>query len=285
MSSIPKLNNCGSFDADAFNAVNPIVGITVYKNGVMIVHRKSKLQGKIENISNGRRDRQIKMFTPKSMARLVATINATDVCFKSMVTLTYPAIYPKEGRSVKTDLNRFLNLFRRKYETEYLWFLEFQKRGAPHFHILTEFDLITPRFRVDIAEAWVGGISKSNWIEEQAAEIALYKGGTCEYDIISQALSTSFKFTLRRETMELLRSKDGAKRYVTKYAVKEYQKEKPKDYVDVGRYWGCSENTKLSDGVYLEKTEDEIRQFLSTQEHACGDWDVLPTYLFNVDNV
>ena len=70
----------------------------------------------------------------------------TAVIFKTMITLTYPAVWPGNGRLVKKQLRAFLkfavhNLFPRPEDAEriaYLWFLEFQARGAPHIHLLLD---------------------------------------------------------------------------------------------------------------------------------------------------
>jgi hypothetical protein len=273
------------FSPDVFNAVNPVVGVFIYSNGVMEIRRKSKLQGKMEYDKNGRKERDIVRFTPKSMARLVATINATDTDFRTMITLTYPGLFPKNGKHIKADLNRFLNIFRRQYPSEYLWFLEFQKRGAPHFHLLTEHDAITPRMRVAVSEAWVSGIARGDWYRISVAKEALKNTRVCEWDLFRKHLVNAYSFAMRKKTWEMLRSVDGAKRYVTKYAVKEYQKDPPEGFKGVGRFWGCSKNTKLRDGVYVDAEEQELRSFLEEQAHATANWEVLPKYLFSVKNI
>lgn len=53
------------------------------------------------------------------------------------VTLTYPAIYPDDGQKVKTHLDTFLKRLKRAAPSaSAIWRLEYQKRGAPHFHLL-----------------------------------------------------------------------------------------------------------------------------------------------------
>lgn len=56
----------------------------------------------------------------------------------SFSTLTYPAEFPVDGRVCKRHLNLLLTHLRKHYPgVKYVWFLEFQERGAPHFHIFT----------------------------------------------------------------------------------------------------------------------------------------------------
>lgn len=250
----------------------------------MLLKRTSNLQGSY-NDKSGRQDRRIVQFTAKSMAQLIATVNATKIEFSSMVTLTYPNLFPKDGEVVKEDLHRFLTWFKRRYETEYLWFLEFQTRGAPHYHILTQQVNIMPKMRIELAENWLYSLSRANWLVDEAARESVNNKCKCEYKIIADNLSKAFKFCLRKESWEILRDKDGAKKYTTKYAAKEYQKVRPAYYKNVGRYWGCSKAVKLQGGVVIDKTEDEVREFLEQTGHHCKDWEVLPKYLFNVQDI
>lgn len=151
-------------------------------------------------------------FSRKSRERLAFVANNTQADFRAMVTLTYPASYPSDGKTVKAHLNRFLTWARRsKGVTDYLWFIEFQKRGAPHFHILLSSYLP----KVEVAEQWFA-------IVESGDTRHLNAGTRVEY----------------------LRSKDGGARYATKYAYKMTQKTVPPDYRSVGRFWGHSKGVK-----------------------------------------
>lgn len=62
--------------------------------------------------------------------------NVTDTA--SFITLTYGKAYPDQ-KTTKTHLYHFLKRLRREYgNVFYVWVTELQKRGAPHFHILTD---------------------------------------------------------------------------------------------------------------------------------------------------
>ncbi len=268
-------------DSDIFNAVNPVVGIYVYPNGVLKVKRESLIQGKFQ-YENGRKERPIMKFSPKSMARLVATANATTVQFNSMITLTYPIVYPKRGEIIKASMNNFTQMLRDRKYGPFLWFLEFQARGAPHFHILSTQNAISPAMRIRVVETWVTKMCRGDWFFSACAEMA-EKKDVCEWKMMSNIIAKSYWFTLRSETWELMRSKDGARRYATKYATKEYQKTPPKSFEGVGRFWGCSKDVILGEGVYREMDEQKLREYLDATDHSTKSWEILPKFLFGVE--
>jgi len=85
---------------------------------------------------------------------------------------------------------------------------------------------------------------------------------------------------------EYLRSKEGGRRYVAKYASKPYQKEVPSWFRDIGRFWGVSkgvaENRETPE--IIELTEDELREYLREKDHNAANFDVVPKYLWGVSN-
>ena len=64
-----------------------------------------------------------------------------------------------------------------------------------------------------------------------------------------------------------------------KYALKPYQKVVPVQYINVGRFWGCSTNV-IPDKVVsdIDVTDEEIRALLG--DNPIAEWDVLPKYIF-----
>ena len=80
----------------------------------------------------------VKEFTYNSRRRLMRKIAGLlrDV-LPLFVTLTYPEIYPTDSKIYKEHLRRFGIYLRRRYpRAAFIWRLEFQKRGAPHYHLL-----------------------------------------------------------------------------------------------------------------------------------------------------
>ncbi len=110
-----------------------------YPSGSLI--RVSKIPGwePYENAKRGKRGK-IKGYSFKSrMAFLsyVATLDRRGMAPK-FVTLTYPAEYPEQFQQWKEDLNLWAkNHLARTYpNASFIWKLEPQQRGAPHFHLL-----------------------------------------------------------------------------------------------------------------------------------------------------
>lgn len=203
----------------------------------------------------------------KSLIRLMFTMQCTDVEFGSMLTLTYPRAYPSDGNIVKRDVNLMCQRFRRK-EWSYVWFLEFQARGAPHLHFLLSPDVITPKMRADVGIFWTERIAMSDWFTSQ----------TEDEKYLAEVLKM-LKFNCHENTFELLRLEDGAKRYAAKYAAKEKQKAVPEGYVSVGRFWGASRDVK-PDGVEFDVTEGEVEEWLVKNRHPAEAYELVPRYIW-----
>jgi len=78
-------------------------------------------------------------FSKQSRGRLIDITNSLDLRGKAVfLTLTYGGEYPN-AQSAKAHLRAFLERIRRRYPEEKIsaiWRMEFQERGAPHFHIV-----------------------------------------------------------------------------------------------------------------------------------------------------
>jgi hypothetical protein len=180
-------------------------------------------------------------FSRKSRSRLAFVANNTSVEFRSIVTLTYPADFPDDGELVKRHLRNMLMRFRRRYAAiEYLWFIEFQKRGAPHFHILLSTD--------ELNRDWLS----ASWYIICAG---------CDPDPRHLAAGTNWS---------LVRSPGGLRRYAVKYASKLRQKDVPLAYQSVGRFWGHSRGVApkpISDVIILLDPE-ELWELLERWPHV-----------------
>src|SRR5437868_998126 len=79
-------------------------------------------------------------FSPASRLRMKKRLAKLNIkgkyCF--FITLTYPERYIKDMRLSKRDLDVFRKAFAREFDTFVggFWRLEYQKRGAPHYHML-----------------------------------------------------------------------------------------------------------------------------------------------------
>lgn len=93
---------------------------------------------------------------------------------RAMLTLTYPAHFP-DAKKAKGHLRAFLKrLFRRFPRIGILWRMEFQKRGAPHFHLLIQGVFAHSFLRVVAQRAWVGGTRRWGIKHDQPKASFLY---------------------------------------------------------------------------------------------------------------
>lgn len=210
-----------------------VTGVTVYRRDV-VVRR-----------SGGRRNHDppprgtVVQFSYKARQRLAFVAANTSVVFRTMITLTYPNEFPSDGRKVKTDRDNFQRWCRREFgKPFYLWFLEFQRRGAPHIHLLLDWPF--PRLGIDVTA--VRFRVASTW-----------------YRLVGSGDEKHLHAGTRTER---LRSPEGGARYAVKYACKMRQKVVPKGYQNVGRFWGCSRDVIPRPDAILQCTEDDIRGIL-----------------------
>lgn len=86
-------------------------------------------------VGGGRRGRVVG-FSKASRRRLLRKLSRLDDTRPKFITLTYPSEYP-DAQTAKRHLRAFLQRVRRRVpEASAVWRLEFQDRGAPHFHLL-----------------------------------------------------------------------------------------------------------------------------------------------------
>lgn len=130
------------------------------------------------------------------------------------VTLTYPAEYPTPGES-KRDFSNFCKRLKRRFRCAgWIWKLELQSRGAPHYHLLV----------------WgLGSIDKT---------LAEYEVPKMWYEIAGHGDENHLKFHLgllpgSRKCVEPLRSAKGAVFYAAKYMGKDVASSQ-----HAGRWWG-----------------------------------------------
>lgn len=130
-----------------------------------------------------------------------------------MLTLTYPANFPMDGRLVKNHWRRFRQWMIRNGAVTGLWVLEFQKRGAPHFHVFIR----EPLDRQAVSDAWYRVVGSNDPRHHGA--------GT---------------------RIELFRNPPALGSYVMKYAAKMEQKDVPDGFGSVGRFWGTWGNPEIT---------------------------------------
>jgi hypothetical protein len=208
-------------------------GIEIYRNDVVVIRH-----GGPPPPSDCERG-DVTEFSYKSRMRLAFIAANTDVIFDAMITLTYPKKYPSDGAAVKYHFKRLLQQVKRHAEgpISYLWFIEFQRRGAPHFHVLLCGLDVTQENKEWLSKTW--------------------------YRIVD---SQDRKHLLAGTRLERIRKKGGAARYAVKYAYKMRQKVVPEGYRDVGRFWGHSKDVKPEPRRVIECNHDDVLAGLEWME-------------------
>jgi len=222
----------------------PIVGIEIYARDVVVRRRGRAHPGNPVAPERG----TIVELSRKSRSRLAFIANNTPVEFVTMVTLTYPRAWPSDGKTVKRNLRAFLSWCRRRWEkVSYLWFLEFQRRGAPHVHLFL--DAAVPQAAAQ-KKVLFGAVSRS-W-----------------YRIVG---SDDLRHLGAGTRVERIREPDGARRYALKDAYKTRQKRVPVEYQNVGRFWGCSRNVPPAPAEIVPIDESTVRMLLDGWQYAPAD--------------
>lgn len=172
---------------------------------------------------------EIKGFSASAARRLRLLIRNTDDLWTGFVTLTYPghsfswSPSSLDGRKCKKHVHAFCTWLGRK-KIAYVWVLEFQRRGVPHFHFLV-----------------------SGWVDK--AELSRRW-----YEIVG---SNDPRHLASGTQVDACRNPEEAGIYLTKYMAKLEDKDGfqtkavPEGFKSVGRFWGASRC--LSKTVYRMK--------------------------------
>lgn len=177
-------------------------------------------EGDISSFSQSSRRRLIKKMLKLERSRL------SDGLF---VTLTYHREWPTDRKELKRQLNTFLQSLRRRYPgLRYIWRVELQKRGAPHFHLLL--------WR-SAADEWENQEDQHRWL-------------TSTWQRVSGC--TTRAHARHGVDVQRLTSWREALAYTSKYVAKT-------DDVDeaprLGRRWGASESLPCAPSVRLHVNE------------------------------
>jgi hypothetical protein len=178
-------------------------------------------------VKGGGERQACKGFSDNSRRRLIqkmAQWNLNDLS-SFFTTLTYPALYAQDWRIWKRDLDTFFKRLARKYPelVGCCWRVEFQRRGAPHFHLIMVCSKgceNLARFRRQIAEMWC----------EIVADGYKMSGG----DMATYAPEKG-KHLRAGTGVEAVQGRKQLMAYVSKYLAKVDQANAPEEW---GRSWG-----------------------------------------------
>lgn len=216
--------------------------------GVLCTYKSDTAFGKA---AHGRKS-DIEELSVESRKRLAFTASNANCDWKSMITLTYGNEFPQNGKQVKRDLNLFLSTLRYRITgVRYLWFLEFQERGAPHVHILLSNSFEELAFG-HLVEKWI--TLASAYAESDTSEENIRKFNLHRTDGISDFWQNA-------------RSNRGLSHYAVKYATKTEQKTVPVNYQSVGRFWGATrglveyiDEEYIQGGDYTPRLEEVLER-------------------------
>ncbi len=173
------------------------------------------------------------------LLRFLASLPFNDLGRKYFLTLTYHNIYPHNSRVAKADLHLFLIRLQRKYPgVRYIWKMEFQDRGAPHFHIILF-------------------VSKKIKIKN------MYRFKKNMYDLWLPSLHCGCRYCQKHAV--LLKELKGFRRvsyYMSKYLAKVDYSEK---IDETGRFWGRSDSLlpRVRHKIACDlETAEKLREFI-----------------------
>ena len=257
---------------DYLSVAYPVRSLLVYRGDV---GRVLRVHGHAKTPTRGDR-RAIMQLSKKSRQRLAFVALATPVVFWSMITLTYGREHPTDGKTVKDNLRRFLQLLTRDYSCSYLWVIEFQRRGAPHFHIMTTVPYVAHTDRVWVAMAWANALGYGN---PPYSKFPLHRE---EFE----ELQKLFKVHSHEKSWELIREQNGGAHYLVKYATKTHQKTVPVAYRDVGRFWGNSADVTslITPAREILLDETTLRDTLEAVGNGAWRCPIMPKYIWAVTN-
>lgn len=159
----------------------------------------------------------IRQFSAQSRRRLLRAIaTVLKGVLPIFVTLTYPAEWPGDEREWKRHLDAVWKRIRRRWpKASAFWRLEFQKRGAPHFHLLL--------YNVSWAELTASDPDGRRWLDR------------AWYEVVG---SGDEKHLLAGVRTEKVKSFKGVMFYASKYIAKLPDGIGEDGESGVGRFWG-----------------------------------------------
>lgn len=156
---------------------------------------------------------EVKEFSYKSARRMRLVLEDTCDTWEAFSVLTYPKEFPCDGRKVKRDIKAVKQFLVRQGHKDIFWGIEFQRRGAPHINLLLSKEVDKDL----LAAAWYRIVG--------SGDPKHLKAGT---------------------GIAKVRKKENIASYIIGYVSKQWQKDVPEEYKNVGRFWGCTRSTLRS---------------------------------------
>lgn len=176
-------------------------------------------------------------WTMKSRAKMLERFATLDYSpFKdpssivAMITLTYPAEWTSVAPT-SASAKRHLSMLRKRFEREFarpffaLWKMEFQRRGAPHFHLIAPIPKGN-EFRTWLSKAWTEIVNHPDISERDKHLLAGTGVDKAKGILANTPQKISYYFSKHSSANK---------------GLKEYQNTPPPEWImagSVGRFWG-----------------------------------------------
>ena len=202
----------------------------------------------------------VSSFSKKSRTRLREFLqsidwNSIEVNRIYEITLTYHNNFSKDGKKIKNDLKKLIkNILYNYPKSVIIWKLEYQRRGAPHYHLIM------------IAES---PVELGDYLVMKNGEFKFYNRETKTYlnNAGENGLRNFIQLHWNRITKEdaenfnsgievdRVRNSSGLPHYLVKYVSKDrkfkeedYQHDVPDWMKNAGQWWGCYNKDLLNIG-------------------------------------
>jgi len=227
----------------------PVEKVELYRRDAVVRKKSATTMPKTRRAERG----EIVEFSERAQLRLIHFVRNCEADFYSMMTLTYPNI-ETDGKIVKQHLEKFRRAFLRKFPEEVgVWFLEFQKRGAPHYHILCSLDLrkvgavVTRENRLRRGDTNARSYRTVNPLEKWLAR--------SWYEIVGSGKKAHLRVGVRWEVLE---KPDAALYYAGARRGKPWQKKVPKEYRNPGGCWGKIGKVSAQPSAVIDSSTKEV---------------------------
>jgi hypothetical protein len=220
----------------------------------------------------GHKREDIYQLSDKSVRNLKFYLRNVMHLMDSICTVTYPNDFPQDGRVIKNHIDILGKRLARK-NIKYIWVMEFQERGAGHFHIFTT----QPIDRQWIAKAWYEIVG--------SGDPKHLKAGTSVQYIVEEDDPRLEADRARYKTLKLRGERNAKRNYISRseaisymvaYYKKESQKEVPFGFYMPGRFWSasrgllqCSKKIVKGDINDLKRSFRPLRKWYESQ---LRDW-------------
>lgn len=185
-----------------------------------------------------RKAKDIKTFSENSRRRLIQLLARVNLNYYGQVyfvSTTFDKVYPENSKELKTFLDKYLKSLKKSFpELSYIWRLEIQKRGAPHFHFFFLIPRYTDRYKIGTVKR----IIRFRWL-----------------NMLADKNQWSYKYGVNFQTVK---EKRKVFSYVAKYTSKT---DSPLDKLYPGRKYGYSRNLNLEPEQSFYSSEKFLNLF------------------------